>query len=301
MRALVFVAVAGCTAASSDRGRDASLYVAGAQFRPGEFPAATGGPAALSLQALYPTIVIGEDRQQLTAALDPAAQGAIVGLAGQPGTWIVVTGPPDVDTPGEATVHATVGVDRVDPGMLTFQLAGVDAQGRIGEPATLDVVAADAPPPDGDLVIALNWLGAADLDLHVVDPLGGEAWSGSPNTWQKPPPGLPPDPNAFLSGGILDQDGNAGCTRDGAPHEDVVWKTRTSSSGTMVTPIIPSGEYTVRVDARAMCGDASAAWFVVVYSHGEDLAHASGLATPSDVTYEPHGAGAGITALHFQL
>lgn len=301
MRALACIALAGCMAASSDPGRDAALYVAGGQFRPGAFPAATGGPAALSLQSLYPAIVIGQDRQQLTAALEPAAHAAIIGLAGEPGTWIVVAGAPDVDTPGQATVHATVGVDRVDPGMLTFQLAAVDAQGRIGEPAAIDVVAADAPPPDGDLVVALNWLGAADLDLHVVDPLGGEAWSGSPNTWQKPPPGLPPDPNAFLTGGILDQDGNAGCVRDGAPHEDVVWKTRTASSGMMIAPVIPSGEYTVRVDARNLCGDASAAWAVTVYSHGEVLSQARGIATPYDATYEPHGAGAGITALKFQL
>lgn len=301
MRALVFIALTGCVAASSDPGRDAALYVAAGQFRPGAFPAASGGPAALSLQSLYPAIVIGQDRQQLIAALEPAAHAAIIGLAGEPGTWIVVAGPPDVDTPGQATVHATVGVDHVEPGMLTLQLAAVDAEGRIGEPAMLDVVAADAPPPDGDLVVTLNWLGAADLDLHVVDPLGGEAWSGSPNTWQKPPPGTPIDPNAFLTGGILDQDGNAGCVRDGAPHEDVVWKTRTASSGMTITPVIPSGEYTVRVDARSLCGDASAAWSVDMYSHGERLAHAQGIATPYDATYEPHGAGAGITALRVQL
>ncbi len=301
MRALVLVLVTGCVAASSDPGRDAALYVQGGQFRPGDFPAPTGGPAALSLQSLYPAIVIGQDRQQLNAVLDPAARAAIVGIAGEPGTWIVVAGSPDIDTPGYPTVHATVGVDRIQPGMVTFEIAAVDAQGRIGEPAMLDVVAADAPPPDGDLVVALNWLGAADLDLHVVDPLGGEAWSGSPNTWQKPPPGLPPDPNAYLTGGILDQDGNASCTRDGAPHEDVVWKTRTATSGAMIAPVIPSGEYTVRVDARSMCGDASEAWAVTVYSHGEVLSHAKGIATPYDVTYEPHGAGAGVTALHFQL
>lgn len=302
MRALVLAAaLAGCTAATSDPGRGAALYVEDAQFRPGAFPAASGGPAALSLQSLYPTIVLGEDRQQLTAALDPAAHAAIIGIAGEPGTWIVVAGPPDVDTPGQATVHANVGVDHVDPGMVTFQLAAVDAQGRIGEPTSLDVVAADAPPPDGDLVVSLDWLGAADLDLHVVDPLGGEAWSGSPNTWQKPGPGVPPDPNAYLTGGFLDHDGNASCTRDGAPHEDVVWKTRTSSSGMMVAPIIPSGEYTVRVDARSLCGDASAAWAVTVYSHGEVLLTARGIATPYDATYEPHGAGAGITALTFPL
>jgi len=302
MRALWLVVLAGCAdVASSDPGRGAALYVQGAQFRPGGFPAATGGPATLSVQSLFPTMVIGQDRQVVTAAMEPAAHAAIVGLAGEPGAWILPAGPPDVDTPGQATLHATVGVDRVVPGMVTFQVAAVDADGRIGPASTLDVVATAAPVPDGDLVISLSWLGAADLDLHVVDPLGGEAWSGSPNTWQKPPPGTPIDPTAFLTGGILDQDGNASCVRDGEPHEDVVWKTRTSSSGMMIAPVIPSGVYTVRVDARSMCGDASAAWVVTVISHGERLAEAHGIATPYDVTYEPHGAGAGITALRLTL
>jgi hypothetical protein len=74
-----------------------------------------------------------------------------------------------------------------------------------------------------------------------------------------------------------------------------------SSSGTTVDPIVPSGEYTVRVDARSMCGDASAAWAVTVLSNGEVLAKTRGIATPDDVTYQMHGAGAGITALHFTL
>lgn len=303
MRALWLVVLAGCAdVASSDPGRGAALYVQDGQFRPGAFPAATGGPATLSVQSLFPTMVIGQDRQVVIAAMEPAAHAAIVGLAGEPGAWILPAGPPDVDTPDQATLHATVGVDRVMPGMVTFQVAAVDAEGRIGPAGTLDVVATAAAPPDGDLVVSLSWLGAADLDLHVVDPLGGEAWSGSPNTWKKPPPGTPIDPTAFLTGGILDQDGNASCVRDGEPHEDVVWKTRTSSSGMMIAPVIPSGEYTVRVDARSMCGDAaSAAWVVTVLSHGETLAEAHGIATPYDVTYEPHGAGAGITALHFTL
>ena len=60
------------------------------------------------------------------------------------------------------------------------------------------VVAIDAPPPDGELVVGLHWDGAADLDLHVVDPDGDEAWSGDPNTWQRPPPGSEPTRSADL-------------------------------------------------------------------------------------------------------
>jgi hypothetical protein len=74
-----------------------------------------------------------------------------------------------------------------------------------------------------------------------------------------------------------------------------------SSSGTTVDPIVPSGEYTVRVDARSMCGDASAPWLVIVHHLDDPPIYARGIATPDDVTYQPHGAGAGITALHFTL
>ena len=301
MRYVAYLVLAGCAdLASSDPGIGSPLYVANAQFRPGEFPAATGGPTTQAVQPLHQTIVVGENRETVSATLAPDARAAIVGLAGVPGTWIVTAGPPDFEAPGFASLHASYGV-RTSPGPLTIEVASVDAQGRIGEPMTSDIVAIEAAPPDGQLVIALEWLGAADLDLHVVDPAGGEAWSGNPNTWKKPPPGTPPDPNAYLTGGILDHDGNAGCERDGEPREDVVWSQHTLPGGMLIDPIIPSGEYVVRVDARSMCGDASAPWAVTVYSAGEVIGAARGIATPSDVSYEPHGAGAGITALRFSL
>ena len=296
--AVLLLALTACDAATSDPGLGAPLYVAGGQFRTGAFPAATGGPATESVQTLHATAIIDEDRETISAVLDPSARATIVGIDGQRGAWIVPAGPPDFDTPGQATLHATYGVS-VTPGPVTLLVAAVDAQGRIGEPASADIIAVNAAPPDGVLVVSLQWLGRADLDLHVIDPDGNEAWSGDPNTWKKPIG--PTDPSAYLTGGILDHDGNAGCTRDGAPSEDVVWATRKTSTGTTIDPIVPPGEYTVRVDARSLCGDASAAWAVTVYSQGEVIAAARGIATPDDVTYQPHGAGAGTTALHFSL
>ena len=304
-RALLVVACGACAGcgdlASSDPGLGAPLYVtssAGAQFRPGVFPAASGGPATQSVQTLHATVVIDQDRETVSAVLDPSAHAAIVGLAGQRGTWIVPAGPPDFDAPGQATLHATYGLT-VTPGPVTMLVAATDAEGRIGEPASADVVAIEAAPPDGVLVVALEWLGRADLDLHVVDPDGNEAWSQDPNTWKKPIG--PTDPNAWMTGGILDHDGNAGCTRDGQPREDVVWSQHMTASGTTIDPIVPSGEYTVRVDARSLCGDASAPWGLTVYSQGEVIGAARGIATPDDVAYQPHGAGAGVTALRFTL
>ena len=139
-------------------------------------------------------------------------------------------------------------------------------------------------------MIALVWHGRADLDVHVVDPLGGEAWSDDPNTYVPPRPGDPPDPpDAWRDHGILDHDGNKDCRRDANPAEHVIWT---------VEP--PAGEYVVRVDARAMCGDASAAWFVAAYRNGELIGAARGVAIPDD-TLLPHGAGAGGRALRFAL
>ncbi|MDB4955326.1 MAG: hypothetical protein JWO36_2895, partial [Myxococcales bacterium] len=131
------------------------------------------------------------------------------------------------------------------------------------------------------------------------DPLGHEAWSGDPNTWQPPPPGQPADPDAWRTGGILDHDGNRDCHRDGAPSEHVIWKTRIGTNGP-VAPIIPAGQYTVRVDTRSMCSDASAGWYVAAYTNGTLLEAVRGVSTPDDVQ-QPHGANAGVTALRVTL
>jgi hypothetical protein len=301
VRALLAAAVvlAACDGATPEPGYGAALQLAGAQFREGPFPAASGGPPTQQLVASHAAISIGTIRERLHAVLDPDARAAIAGIEGTDGTWIVVAGPPDIDTPGQPTATARFGLDRdVEPGPFTLLLAATDVDGRVGEPARIPLVADAVPPPDGDLVIGLVWDSTADLDLHVVDPTGGEAWSGKPNTMPAPTPGTAVDPDAYLSYGILDRDGNAGCHRDNPPMEHVIWKSRTNSLGQPTTPSIPSGTYTVRVDTRSLCKDASAAWYIEVYAQGMLLVAARGVATPDDVRGD-HSYGAGITALTF--
>jgi hypothetical protein len=256
----------------------------------------------LEANTAHATIVIGDNREPLHGVLDPAAHAAIVGLDGARGAWIVPAGPPDFDTPGDASLHATFGLtDALPPGAFTLEVAAVDAAGRVGDPQGIDLVAAAAPPPAGDLVVSLAWSSTADLDLHVIDPAGGEAWIGHPNTWQVPPPGTPGvDPCAWTTGGILDGDANANCARSGLAREDVIWTTR-MCSGTSYAPVIASGTYTVRVEATSMCSDASAPWSVTVYHVGDAPRSAAGIATPDDVTYGVHGPGGGVTALQFTL
>ena len=277
-----------CDGASPDPGLGAWLQVAGAQYRPGPFPADAGGPAALDVQTRRGQILIDRLDEPLDATLAAAARAAAIGVAGSDGAWIVRAGAPDFDTPGLPGARAVLGVaEGFPPGPFTLVVAASDEDGRFGAPAAAELVALHADPPPEPLAIGLVWDGAADLDLHVVDPLGGEAWSDDPNTYVPPPPGEPIDPEEYKRHGILDRDANQSCRRDGRPSEYVIWT---------VPP--PAGQYVVRVDARAMCGDAVAYWSVVAYRGGQPIASVRGASVPED-TALPHGAGAGLLALRF--
>lgn len=296
--ALALLALAGCTdGATADRGLTAMLQVEGAQFRPGGFPADAGGPAALAVAAGTSQIVIDRLGDRLDGTLEPAARGVAIGIAGEDGAWLIRAGLPDLDTPGLPSAKATFGLAAgFPPGPFELQIAASDDAGRFGAPARAMLMANAGPTPAGELVIALTWEGAADLDLHVVDALGGEAWSDDPNTFD-PPPGTTPAPEDYLRHGILDRDANADCARDGRPAEHVVWSQPP-----------PAGSYVIRVDARAMCGEAIAHWNVAAYLRsggtGDDadvlIGAARGVASAPD-TLQPHGRGAGILALRFDL
>jgi hypothetical protein len=290
MRAEWVVLLAACEAASPDPGLGAKLQLEGAQFRPGAFPSDDGGPAALALTTRHSEIVIGELGEPLRGVLEPSARGAAIGIDGNDGAWIIAAGVPDLDTPGLATAKAMFGVaDDFPPGPFVLRVAASDAAGRYGASAMTIIVANEEPPPTGELVFALVWDSTADLDIHVVDPMGGEAWSEDPNTWQPPPPGEPVDPTAYQSGGILDRDSNKDCRRDGRPREHVIWS---------MPP--PAGEHRRRAAARSLCGDASASWYVAAYRNGALLGAARGVSTAADVL-EPHGAGAGVLALRLAV
>jgi hypothetical protein len=297
MRAVWLLALAACAdTASPELGLGDLLYVDGAQYRPGAFPAATGGPDVVSLIPVNPTIVIGSHDEVVRGLLAPGAQSAILGIRGARGTWIVPAGAPNFSAPDEPTLAVTAGFsDALAVGSFELDAAAVDADGRIGAMMSAEVIAAPELPPQGDVVVTLAWIGTADLDLHVIDGAGHEAWQGHPNTQQIMPGAGPCD---WASGGILDHDANMDCARSGQTTEDVVWTTRTCL-GTVVAPVIPPGMYTVRVEARDMCSDASAPWAVSVYQAGVLAASARGIATPYEATYDKHGAGAGTTALTF--
>ncbi|HEX7839566.1 MAG TPA: hypothetical protein VF469_18955 [Kofleriaceae bacterium] len=293
MRALACLAlVTGCGAsASPDPGLTSRLQLPGAQYRPGSLPAPSGGPDAIQLRSTHAAVTIGQLRERITGTLGPGSRSGVIGIAGEDGGWILPAGVPSFETPDDPSAAAIIGLaDDFPPGPFTLVVAGGDADGRFGASAGEMLIAEPADPPSGELVIGLSWDGVADLDVHVVDPLGGEAWSDDPNTWQPPPPGEPVDPTAYRTGGILDRDGNASCHRDARPSEHVIW---------MMPP--PSGAYAVRVDARSMCGGPAQAWYVAAYRNGVLLGAARGVSTDDDVQLYSHGKGAGVLALEFTL
>lgn len=286
---------AGCEGASSDPGLEAWLQLppeSGAQWRPGDLPGDEGGPEVLAVQTLRATVQLGAVRERLRGQLGRAATGLALGIEGDRGLWILPAAPPVSEAPESPSfdVRAQIGLT-LPPGPTTLVVVAFDEQGRAGPAHRTEVVAVAEEPPSGQLVFELTWDGPADLDLHVVDALGGEAWSGDPNTWQPPPPGEPVPPDAWRSGGILTRDSNAGCRRDSAPSEHVVWQQAP-----------PSGRYVVRVDADAMCGAIATPWRVAAYrGAGRELLGAARGTSLVEDALAPHGRGAGVLALEVTL
>jgi hypothetical protein len=81
------------------------------------------------------------------------------------------------------------------PDAVDVQVTPVNAAGSWGTPMSLHLLCRRLK--DADLRFSAAWSGAADIDLHVVDPTGAEI------SWQNP---------TSKSGGNLDLDSNAQCT-----------------------------------------------------------------------------------------
>ena len=286
MKELVIIAfAAACQGASSDPGLEADLRLSPGQYAPGEPTLDEGGPAVATVQIPRNTVVAGERGLALHGFTSEDASGAIALLRGDAGHWILPTGLPDAQVPDQLTFDASMSFSpALEPGSAELVVAAVDRDGRHGAPLVLPLTVTAREIPAGELVVSLSWDTEADLDLRVVDPSGVTIWSGDPNSWQPPPPGQPPaDPNAWMTGGILDYDSNAQCLIDGRRQENVVWS---------MPP--PAGGYAVFVDTFSLCGEASARWTVQVLRQGGSVGVAEGFAQGSDTR-------AGTRALDFTV
>jgi hypothetical protein len=315
MRALLLLTalVAGCTGgAAADPGTSATIRVAGAQFVPGPPPeGATDGPRVFTLQADINRVFPGLRSSAFSGAVDKRATAVLINWAGDTGFWISPTGVIDALEPERRTFGATIAFSRAAPaGRHDVEVRSVDEAGVVGPPSTFTYAVA-ATVPEAALGISLTWDNDADLDLHVVLPNPDPARVAMEPTveiWPKRPssartsPGMMDDPRALATAAVLDFDSNAGCVIDGRRQEDVVIKESPRA-----------GHYVVRVDAFALCGQASTRWKVTVYRDGMPAAEAIGVSTPADgypaqgsgLTFgkdlRPGTAGAGQTAVEFDL
>lgn len=97
----------------------------------------------------------------------------------------------------------------------------------------------------GDVQVNVTWNSKADVDLHVLDPLGEEVY------WAH---------RTSVSGGQLDLDSNAGCASDGPRAENIFW-----ASGL----IAPHGDYVVRVDHWSNCSAVATNYVVTINVRGK--------------------------------
>jgi hypothetical protein len=285
-------ATAACgSGATDDPGLQAYLRMPGAQFVKGTMPSgASTGPSVSSVNLVTTTIYPNFPNDSLTGALAPTATAAAIGLQGDVGYWLVVAGVPDVATPKNPSYAGTMAFSGgIVAGNYTLVVHAIDASGSFGPASTLALEATGAPPtepvPTGDLVVTLAWSNDANLDLHVVDPDGTDLYWGAQST-QPPFSFQQSDGGSY---GTIDYDSNANCVLDGIDREDAVWKSAP-----------PSGQYTVRVDTAALCGQPDAYWTVTVVLAGKTIGQAQGVALDAD-TRGSHGAGSGVTALTFQV
>jgi hypothetical protein len=295
--ALGLAVPAACNGVQADTGDDAYMHVyGGAQFVRGPMPAgSSSAPGVTAITLVDSNIWPGLSAFPVAGDLGPKATAAAIGLRGDRGYWIVPAGVPGFTTPDDPSFAATAGFALgIIPGTYTLVVRAVDANGNYGLPSS-QILIEEAnplnPPASGALVVTLAWTNDANLSLHVVDPGGNEIYWGHQSTQ---PPFLFDQVDGG-SYGYIDYDSNANCAIDGLDREDAIW--RGDDAGVSG---LPSGQYTVRVDAPSLCGQPNANWTVKVVLEGKQVAAASGIALPED-TWGTHGTGSGVLALQFTV
>lgn len=198
-------------------------------------PAATGTDPVVT--APIPALVLLGGTVQVTATSATPFTKLAVAIPGVDDHW-ELTLPAAVTS---AQILIVFGQDVPTP-VFQLRLAG-SAGGAYGTAQTNPVSMISVGT--GDVQINITWNSAADVDLHVVDPLGEEAFYGH---------------KILVSGGTLDLDSNAGCGSDGPRAENVFWSTGL---------IAPRGEYVVRVNYWSACSAQRTEYVVTINAKGK--------------------------------
>jgi hypothetical protein len=290
---------AGCGGADTQSGVTAWMRIAGAQFAAGELTVDASGTEPLVRQVALMTnqVAPGQENVPVSGSVEQGS-AVLIGLSGDSGHWIVPTGLADVSLPSNYDFSAQMTFSPLTPvGAHSLVLRPVAADGTLGPTQAYPLAVARIPPPTGQLVFTLEWDTESDMDLHVDVPNPDDP-STPIEIWYKaavgvpiPGPGEPPvTPDQVAAAGYLDLDSNAACVIDGRRQENIIFA---------MTP--PAGQYTVRVDANSLCGQADAQWQVAATDgYGNQLQFAQWEATDAD-TRGTHGVGSGRLAFQFSI
>jgi hypothetical protein len=240
-----------------------------AQFRDGELPGLpprTADEVNAGVPAKLPTVTsvtlpntlisLGDPGRAISGRTSDDASAIGVRFAGLgSGYWLVPTRSRDVVNGGELEwrVDAAFGRD-IPPGLHRLLFAALDARGKSGTQAELDVCVAPEVPDNGNscdasasppaLVVSLGWTAAVDLDLRVVAPSGNVVDSKHPTTGAEDEDGKiePSLPGA----GVITHDSYAHCLAEGTRRENLVFQTPPSS-----------GTYLIYANLYDACQEAS--------------------------------------------
>lgn len=220
--------------------------------------------AAPVIEAVLPAAAInGGSFEMGVSSADPFSE-VVVGMPAAPDYFRIALSSPRT----AATIVVTL-----DPGTprgrREFFIAGGAAPDQYGPyiSRALSIMRVGS----GDVQVSVAWNSKADLDLHVVDPMGYEVYWGA---------------RSSQSGGELDLDSNAACGTDQPRNENTVW------------PIgqAPTGPYTVRLDHWDACGAEQTDWVATIWVKGRDPQVFSGTFTGDG---DQGGEGSGIEIATF--
>ena len=292
---LLATSALACSGANPSSGQNAYMRVQNAQFIPGpidvEPHAAAPGAQVSTRNNEHPVGVTGKS---IAGSVGPGSTAVLVGMLGDSGHWVVPVQDQDQATLGNYTFACSVSFSPLTPtadgGALTVAVRATDKNGNLG-PAQLQPTFLEATRPEGALVISLDWDTEADLDLHVVLPMDGDA--GINEIWSRKPSGLPGATSGATvddgkAAGYLDFDSNSQCVVDGRRVENVIFPASA-----------PAGHYIVRVDTFSLCSEVSARWRLQVFSPliSNPIVR-YGQSTEYDTRFA-HGQGSGVTAYEF--
>lgn len=261
---LLAAACEGPSASLSDPGLDLQVRAADAQLVRGPLGKSEGGPAVSALLRPQPEVRRGEATVVVKGRLGPGGVALHLHADGDANHWIMPTKGFDFVVQDELLWGGLLEFSHAIQGdTVNVSLQAADRDGRLG-PITKTQFAVLPDVPPARLLVSLGWDAPADLDVYVRTPDGTVVGSKNINSWEPPPPGVVPPPDAWRQGGWLDYDSNEDCRLDLRNRENVVWIDATP----------PAGTYHVYANLHSPCGTAAVNFEAVAQRDGNVIERA---------------------------